>query len=819
MIATTQQNMAPEPDLGSSDGPPRNWKGIGIAMVVILAVMSLVILSVIVLTPDESHLLLRSHLTMDDIESEEFKVHDPSVVWLNDNEVGLRTREGHVLSFSLNSNITTTLLDNCSLDLSKTRFQVSADMRFVLLANDIRPVFTQSFTAAYAIYNVASGELQDIRPVDTEKAALQFASWGPQGNQLAYVFEGDIYYKASVTSRPLRLTVTDREDRVINGLSDWTYEEEILLTYAAHWWSEDGARLAYLTVNNSATPAMEIPHFLGSLYPSNIFFPYPKAGNDLKISIFQTWGCTILSISICFTCQAGSNIPSVSLFVVNLYGPAHTLEMLVPDSLKSRDSYISMVTWISSTRLAVRWLNRAQNQSVLCVCEATTGACSEKHKMAMDIMQNQRQDLPLFSSESPVFYTVLPAKQGASGEFHHIANLSAQPATPTVPPRFLTSGNWDVTSLCALDEKTAKIYFLSTEESRQSRHLYSVELDGVFERQCVTCKLIEGCQFFKAVFSPNNTHFILYCLGPGIPRVTVHNTKDPSRFVLLEDNSPLAKALEDKHLPETVFKTISTENNVVHLKLSLPQGFEANLYPLLIMVDSVPGSASVTEEFEVGWPQVLVSAHNVAVAWVEGRSVRGLKAAAAGAAAVDTRKFGSLRVKDHLAAVEWLMQLPFIDDRRMALYGKAFGGYLTLKMLAATDNLFQCAAAVAPITDFRLYSAAFSERYFSTPAKEEHAYSMASLLGEINKLKDEHFLIVHGTADARVHFQHSAELLSRLVKVDANYSLQLYPDEGHVLKDPRSIVHFQRTVVNYLHTCLQHSVYPEPEEEEEEEDD
>ncbi|XP_055021911.1 inactive dipeptidyl peptidase 10 [Boleophthalmus pectinirostris] len=770
-------------DLGSSDGPPRNWKGIGIAMVVILAVMSLVILSVILLTPDESHLLLRSHLTMEDIESEEFKVHDPSVVWLNDNEVGLRTREGHVLSFSLNSNITTALLDNCSLDLSKTRFQVSADMRFVLLAYDIRPVFTQSFTASYAIYNVASGELQDLR----EKAMLQYASWGPQGNQLAYVFEGDIYYKQSVTARALRLTTTEPEEHVVNGLSDWTYEEEILLTYAAHWWSEDGARLAYLTINNSATPAMEIPHFLGSLYPSNIFFPYPKAG---------------------------SNIPSVSLFVVNLYGPAHTLEMLAPDSFKSRDSYISMVTWISSTRLAVRWLNRAQNQSVLCVCEATTGACSEKHKMTMDIMQNQRQDLPLFSSEGPVFYTILPAKQGASGEFHHIANLSAQPVTPTVPPRFLTSGNWDVTSLCALDEKAAKIYFLSTEESRQSRHLYSVELDGVFQRQCITCKLIDGCQFFKAVFSPNNTHFILYCLGPGIPRVTVHNTKDPSRYVLLEDNSPLAKALEDKHLPETVFKTISTENNVLHLKLSLPQGYEANLYPLLIMVDSVPGSEWVTEEFEVAWPQVLLSAHSVALAWVEGRSVRGQKTTAA-----DPRKIGSLRVKDHLAAVEWLMQLPFIDDRRMALYGKAFGGYLTLKMLAATDNLFQCAAAVAPITDFRLYSAAFSERYLGLPAKEEHAYSMASLLGEINKLKDENFLIVHGTADARVHFQHSAELLSRLVKVEANYSLQLYPDEGHVLKDPRSIVHFQRTMVNYLHTCLQHSIYPEPEEEEEEEDD
>ncbi|XP_045912490.1 inactive dipeptidyl peptidase 10 isoform X4 [Micropterus dolomieu] len=702
MIATTQQNMTTELDLGSSDGPPRNWKGIGIAMVVILAVMSLVILSVILLTPDESHLLLHSHLTMEDLESKEFKVHDPSVAWLNENEVALRTREGHVLAFSLNSNLTATLLDNSSLDLTTTKFQVSADKR----------------------------DLLELNTPERAKAVLQYASWGPQGNQLAYVFDGDIYYKPSVTSKPLRLTTTDQEQNVVNGLSDWIYEEEVLLTYVAHWWSMDGARLAYLTINNSATPVMEIPHFLGGLYPSNVVFPYPKAG---------------------------SSIPSVSLFVVNLYGPAHTLEMVPPDSLRARDSYISMVTWISSTRLAVRWLNRAQNQSVLCVCEATTGACSEKHKMAMDIMRNQRQDVPLFSADGSMFYTIMPAKQGARGEFHHIAGLSAQPAIPSVPPRFLTSGSWDVTLLCALDEKAGKIYFLSAEESRQSRHLYSVDLDGVFHRRCISCDLIDGCRFFKAEFSPNQTHFTLYCLGPGIPKVTVHRTKDPSRYVLLEDNSPLSKALEDKRLPETLFRTLPADNHGpapsilskcgcadLHLKLSLPQGYEANLHPLLIIVDGVPGSQSVTEEFALDWPQVLSGTYNVALAWVDGRSGvgRGQKTTA-----VDPRKLGSLRVKDYLGVVELLMRLPYIDDRRMVLYGKAFGGYLTLKMLAATDKLFQCTAVVAPITDFRLYSAAFSERYLGLPAKEEHVYSTASLLEDVNKLKDENFLILHGTAD------------------------------------------------------------------------
>lgn len=240
----------------------------------------------------------------------------------------------------------------------------------------------------------------DLTPSEEDTSVLQYAAWGPQGNQLVYIFENDIYYKPDVSSKAMRLTATGRNGMVVNGLSDWTYEEEILLKYPAFWWAKDGARLAYLSINNSATPFMEIHHFLGGVYPSNVLYPYPKAG---------------------------SRIPSASLFVVNLYGPAHTLEMIPPDSQNSRDSYISMVSWISSTRLTVRWLNRVQNQSVLCVCEATTGACSEKHQMGMDFWHNnQRQEEPLFTADVSLFYLILPAKQGARGEFLHIASLPAQ---------------------------------------------------------------------------------------------------------------------------------------------------------------------------------------------------------------------------------------------------------------------------------------------------------------------------------------------------------------------------------------------------------
>ncbi|XP_035377392.1 inactive dipeptidyl peptidase 10 isoform X2 [Electrophorus electricus] len=789
MIATTQQNMTADLDLGSTAGPPRNWKGIGIAMAVILGVLALVSLSIVALTPDESHLFVRSCLTVEDLEREEFNVHNPCATWLNENEVVLCTQQGHVLLQHLNTNLTTTLLDNSTMDLKSVKIQVSADKRYILMAYNIRSVFSLSFTASYVLYTVASGEVLDLIPAGVEVSVLQYAAWGPQENQLIYVFENDIYYKADVSSPAMRLTTSGKVGQEVNGLSDWTYEEEILLKYPAHWWSKDGARLAYLKINNSATPLMEIPHFLGGTYPSNMLYPYPKAG---------------------------SSIPVVGLFVVNLYGPAHTLEMIPPDSQTIRESYISMVNWITSTRLAVVWLNRVQNQSVLCVCEATTGACAEKHKMAKDLLQDQNQEAPLFSADGSQFYLTLPAKQGASGEFRHIASLPAQPAILSASPRFLTSGNWDVAQLCALDEENSKIYFLSTEESRHSRHLYSVELGGVFRRHCLTCDLFENCSFFRAEFSPNQTHFALYCLGPGVPKVTIHSTGDPSRYTVVEENSLLATSLSVKHLPETLYRTISSDSYDLHLKLSLPPGYEENLHPLLIMVDESPGMQSVTEEFTLSWPQVLSSLYGVAVVWVDRKSKVG---PGQRTNTPDARRLGSLRIKEHLGVVEWLSQLPYIDGRRIALYGKGFGGYLTLKILRATEQMFRCSAVMAPITDFRLYSAAFSERYLGLPGKEEHAYMSASLLEDVHKLKDQNFLLLHGTADARVHFQHSAELLSRLVKVKANYTLQLYPDEGHTFREERSIQHLQRSLLHYFHNCLQHDPLLAEEEEEEEEED
>ncbi|CAL8383691.1 unnamed protein product [Arctogadus glacialis] len=270
--------------------------------------------------------------------------------------------------------------------------------------------------------------------------------------------------------------------------------EEVLQTQVAHWWSPDGERLAFLVLNDSLVPNMVLPRFTGMTYPRGKQYPYPKAG------------------------QAN---PQVKLYVVNLYGPTHTQELTPPDSLKLREHYVTMVKWISKTKTCVRWLNRAQNISILTVCDTTTGACVKRHEESSELWLSKQNQEPVFSRDASRFFLTVPVKQGGRGEFHHIAMFTTQFRTDQNEVRHLTSGNWEVTKIVAYDEDNDNLYFLSTEGSPRRRQLFSVKTVGLFPRHCLTCELNKAhCLYFEADISPTNQHIILHCKGQLPPLCT-----------------------------------------------------------------------------------------------------------------------------------------------------------------------------------------------------------------------------------------------------------------------------------------------------------
>ena len=614
-------------------------------------------------------------------------------------------------------------------------YAFSADESKVLLATDLKPIYRRSALGTYYLYDFATKAL--IKIAD---APVQEPSLSPDGTLVAYGYENNLYVFDLKTQQTKQLTFDGEKNRIINGITDWVYEEEFGFVRAFEW-SPEGTHLAFLRFDETAVPEYSMPIYGADLYPTLQTFKYPKAGENNAI---------------------------VSLHLYELEG-AKTSKIPV------EAYYIPRIIWKNNPdELAFQTFNRHQNELILYQYNKVSEALTVLHKEVDAAYVDVNDNLTFLLDDSFIWTS---EKGGYNHLYLHDKNGKEK--------RQLTSGEWEVTAYYGYDQKHKKIFFQSTAMGSINRDVYSVGINGKNLR-----RLTEQDGVNRASFSADFTYFINAYSNANTPpsytlNTTLSNKKlrdaNQTKSLMLKtivDNSSLLDKLDSYNISPKEFSTISVNGNDLNMWMIKPADFDpAKKYPLLMFQYSGPGSQSVSNTWMSGndyWYQLLQSKGYI-IACVDGRGT-GFKGR-------DFKKSTYLQLvryesDDQIAAAEKLSSLPYIDENRTGIWGWSFGGDMAMHCILKGNDVFETAISVAPVTSWRFYDTIYTERFMRTPQENPEGYDLNSPLNYAEQLKGK-LLLVHGSADDNVHFQNTMRMVEALVRANKQFDWALYPDKNH----------------------------------------
>ncbi len=626
-------------------------------------------------------------------------------------------------------------------------FSFSPDESKLLLTTASEAIYRYSEKSNFYILNLADRKRQAL----SSGGKQRLAEFSPTSDKVAFVRDNNLFYTNLTSGEEVQVTKDGAFGSIINGSTDWVYEEELDLL-KGFFWSPDGSKIAYYKFDESAVKEFTFIEY-GELYTTPFSYKYPKAGEANSV---------------------------VSLWVYDLSTGKSTPMDIGPE----KDQYIPRVYWTHNTnQLLVFRMNRLQNKLELLLVDPVTGknhiAWTETNKCYVDITDN----FSLLADDRHFIW--LSERDG----YNHLWQFELDSESSLL----LTPGNFDVMSLKAVDEKKKVLYYTAAETRPENESLFCVGLDGTKKKQLSGSTGVYNAQFTKtykyyiSTWSDANTP----------PQTSLCNTKGEVLRVIENNKELQDRAAAYKFSPKE-FMTIKTSEGIyLNAWMIKPGGFDlTKKYPVLMYVYGGPNSQSVKNSWgraDLIWYQMLAQMGYIIVC-VDNRGTGGRGEEFRKCTYKELGKFETI---DQIEAAKYLATLPFVDAKRIGIWGWSYGGYVTALCMTKGADVFSAGIAVAPVTNWRNYDNIYTERFMRTPQENPEGYDQNSPTNFASKLKGK-LLLVHGGSDDNVHMQNTMEFAAKLVELDKAFEMQIYPNKNHSIYGGKTRVHLYKRMTAFL---------------------
>ncbi|KAF5354550.1 hypothetical protein D9758_011204 [Tetrapyrgos nigripes] len=760
-------------------------------------------------------------ITMDHIFNGTFSPESHSISWVPEAGDGVFSisEGGYIKLVDLKSNTTTNLVhtvdarDENGRPLSWSSWQLSPDMKYILIKADHKKQWRWSSFGNYYVHDIAEKTTHPIIP-PSHPPTTAYATWSPTGESIAYVTENDLYILTSPypSASPIRITSSGNAS-LFHGVPDWVYEEEVFSADYALWWSPDSQKLAFLRFDETDVDEFSFPiynptedNYAVVPYTSEVTMKYPKPGyNNPLVSVhvfdlgrYLTDGEVI---------QSGVSAESGNLTMTLDWEGRHKVE----------DSIVMEVTWVDDEKLLVKEVNRNADDGSVVYFDFSGSGTSNKGKVVRKLgkdgehgddgwIDNFQNIYPLPTNLTPgsttAYLDIVPSSEGNN----HVALFSPADAGT---PHFLTMGKWEVSSgIKGVNVEKKLVYFEAAYPSSTERRLYSVPIPDL-QNLASSSPLapveptletkpptqtdlglgdadlnLDRPAYYSTDFSPQAGFYLSSYLGPDVPTQRVVMVNDSDFNYVLTNNEGLSNVTTEFEAATVIHSTIEidgfgclsahahvqtedqapkseSELNVKEIRPPRMDDSGRTKYALLFHLYGGPFSQTVDQRFNRDFHHYLACGLQYIVVIVDGRGTgfkgRKLRNVVKG-------NLGFWETKDQIEAARIWASKPYVDPRRIGVWGWSYGGFMSSKVVEADAGIHSLAMAVAlAVIRFGTADSIYTERYLNLPSLNTGGYTNASI-SNVTGFHHVDYLLMHGSADDNVHFANTAHLLDMFTK-------------------------------------------------------